>query len=310
MRILFAGTPAIAVPTLHELVRGPHQVVGVLTNPDRPAGRGRSLVPTPVKQAALDHGLPVYQPTTLRSDARREIGAVKPDLLVCVAYGRIFGPKFLGLFPFGGINLHPSLLPRFRGPAPIPASILAGDARTGVSIQRLALEMDAGDILAQRSHPLDGSETTASLSEMLAREGAKLLSEVVDAIAGGTAVATAQQHAEATYSTMITKRHGRIDWSLPAAMIDRAVRAYTPWPQAWTTLDDKRLTVLAARVAETGGADPRSLQPGQVAPARKQILVATGDGVLSIDRLQLAGKKPLDAAAFLNGVQLAGRTLV
>lgn len=308
MRILFSGTPGIAVPSLQRLLQGDHDVVGVLTNPDRASGRGRRVAESPVKVCAADAGIPILQPPTLRTDARRAVAELNPDLLVCVAYGRIFGPKFLSLFARGGINLHPSLLPRFRGPAPIPAAILAGDATTGVSIQRLALEMDAGDVLAQHEVPLAGSETTASLSAQLAELGATMLCEVVDGLAAGTAAGSAQQAQLATYTMTIRKAHGLIDWRLPAAMIDRAVRAYTPWPVAYTTLAGERLSVLAAH-PEDGNQDAAGAVPGQVIEARKRVVVATGHGFLSVDRLQLQGRKPLDAAAFCNGVELAGVVL-
>ncbi|WP_455381118.1 methionyl-tRNA formyltransferase [Salinispira pacifica] len=313
MRLLFAGTPPIAVPSL-QLLAAKHQIVGVLTAPDRPSGRGRALEPAAVKRAAVELGLPLFQPERLGADARREISPAGAQLLVCVAYGKIFGPRFLALFPQGGLNLHPSLLPRYRGPAPIPAAILAGDDVTGVTIQALAAEMDAGDIYLQRRIALDGSETAGSLSAVAARVGAEALLEVVDAVAAGRAERTPQDHSRATYTHILDKEEGRIDWSLAAEQIERMVRAFDPWPLAFTTLKSLRLNILAASVlarsAENGpdpvsaGAGERS-EPGKVTGVDKKagILVQTGNGMLSVQKLQLQNRKPLDWKSFLNGVR-------
>jgi methionyl-tRNA formyltransferase len=308
MRLLFAGTPEIAVPSLR-LLAAHHTVTGVLTSPDRPAGRGRTLEPSAVKRAAVDLGLRLFQPERLGREAREAIGPAGANLLVCVAYGKIFGPRFLALFPSGGLNLHPSLLPDYRGPAPIPAAILSGDAVTGITVQALAEEMDAGDIYLQKRIPLSGDETTASLTETAASMGAEVLLEVVDAIEAGTATTRPQDQTKATYTRIIGKEDGKIDWSADALTIARMVRAYYPWPLAFTTFRERRLNLLEAGVALPAAqamADAgHSSDPGRVAGVDKRagILVQTGNGMLSVQKLQLQNKKPLDWKSFLNGIR-------
>ena len=326
MRLIFAGTPEFAVPPLQRLLDAAAggtdtdiETVAVLTAPDRAVGRSGRPVPPPVKETAEAAGIPVLQPETIGRSFSRQVASLRPDLLVAVAYGKIFRPYFLEVFPQGGINLHPSLLPKWRGPSPIPAAILAGDATTGVTVQRLAEEMDAGDVLLQRQVSLDTSQTTASLSGQLAEVGAQMLLEVVGQLGRGVAQAISQDHAQATYCHLIAKEDGRIDWSRPAAEIERAVRAYQPWPHAYTTLAGRQMIVDQAavvEVAENEGADPaRSApapQPGSVASVdkRRGILVHTGAGRLLIKRVQLQGKRPMDAAAFANGFpQLAESVL-
>lgn len=305
MRILFAGTPEIAVPSLSALAASSHPVVGVLTAPDRRAGRGRALGLSPVKSRALELGLPIFQPERLGSESREMVASVEPEILVCIAYGRIFGPKFLELFSKGGINIHPSLLPRHRGPAPIPAAILAGDTTTGVTIQQLALEMDAGDILAQEPVALAGSETTGELTERFAELGADLVVRVIDQLAEGTITPVPQDDNAATYTQLITKADGEIDWSRDAASIERAVRAYHPWPLAHTTFNGQRLNVLETHEpradADTG---TRSAAPGTVVAVDNThgILIETGNGLLAVTRLQLQSRKALSWDTFLNGV--------
>ncbi len=309
MRILFAGTPEIAVPTLNLLAASRHEVVGVLTAPDRGAGRGRRVALSPVKERAAELGIPILQPVRLGSDARRVAGELKPELVVCVAYGGIFGPKFLALFSSGGINLHPSLLPRHRGPSPIPAAILGGDAQTGVTIQTLALEIDAGDILAQEDVPLSGTETTGTLTEQLAELGARMLAETVDAIAVGSQTPRLQSD-DATYTGIIRKSDGEIDWSRPAEVIERAVRAYQPWPLAFTTFKGLRLNILESykSIPVTRSASNRghSLAPAPGTVIRvdteQGILVETGNGQLALAKLQLQSRKALSWDSFLNGV--------
>lgn len=330
MRILFAGTPEMAVPTLERLAQR-FTVCAVLTAPDRPAGRGRQPKPPPVKVRASELGIPILQPERLRAEARSSVATHQPTLLVCVAYGRIFGPKFLSLFPHGCINLHPSALPRFRGPAPIPATILAGDSELGITVQELALEMDSGDIYAQERVALAGTETTGELTELAARRGAELVAEVVEAIGEGRAEATPQHHDEATYCSLIRKEDGEIDFGRSAREIDRMVRAYNPWPGAYTSFGGRHLTIHRATVRSAAGrrgedgaafgdatsgdtisgdtsaaaaASPTAgAPPGAIIDIDKAhgILVQTGDGVLAVGRLQLQGKKPLDWQAFVNG---------
>lgn len=305
MTVLFAGTPEIAVPSLQELAKT-HTVCGVLSSPDRRAGRGRHTVASPVKLAALELGMPVIQPPRLGSEARVAASDLGAELLVVFAYGRIFGPKFLALFPEGGINVHPSLLPKYRGPSPIPAAILAGDTETGITIQKIALEMDAGDIFEQVVLRLDGSETAESLAARVAGEAAPVVRRVVDAIGTGTAVAVPQSEEGVSYCSVISKDDGAIDWSAPAARIERMVRAYHPWPTAHTTWGTRHLALLAATLAESATAQGAvAKRPGTVIglDKREGILIQTGNGILAVQRLQLQSKKALDFKSFWNGVQ-------
>ncbi len=304
MKILFAGTPEIALPSLRAVAQA-HEVAAVLTAPDRPVGRGRRMEASPVAECAAELGLKVLRFEKLNDSARDEVAQLDAELLVCVAYGKIFGPKFLALFPRGGVNLHPSLLPKYRGPSPIAAALLAGDSVTGVSIQRLALEMDAGDILARREIPLDGTETSASLTERAAEIGAELLVQTLNAIEAGNQQAEAQEHDRASYCGLVRKQDGLLNWDRSALELDRVVRAFHPWPGAFTTFDGKELKLHETAVpTELDHSETMaSAQPGQVLGVdnRHGILVQTGDGVLALRRLQLPGRKALDWATFLNG---------
>lgn len=313
MRILFAGTPDIAVPSL-KAVAASHEICGVLTSPDRRSGRGRRMAQSPVKAAALDMGLAVFQPQRLGATAREEVTTFQPEILVVVAYGKIFGPMFLSLFSRGGVNLHPSLLPKYRGPAPIPAAILNGEQQTGVSVQQLALEMDAGPVYAQEKMVLDGTETTASLSARAAEKGAALLAQVLDDIERGTAKPEPQDHDGATYCTLIRKEDGLVDWSADATEIDRMVRAYDPWPRAYAYVGDTKLSILRSSVAWSLAAPTgrSGVEPGTVCGVDKKngILIQTGNGMLAVQKLQLQSKRALEWKEFLNGApEFIGATL-
>jgi methionyl-tRNA formyltransferase len=313
LRILFAGTPGIAVPALEalEAAGGGMVLAGLLTNPDSP--RGRRGTPEPTETAAAgariserrrrggEPPLVIIKAAKLDAAVRGAVAALAPDLLVSFAYGRIFGPKFLALFPRGGVNIHPSLLPRYRGAAPIPAAILNRDRETGISIQRLAAEVDSGDILAQEAFPLKGRETTGSLSALAAEKAAPLLVETLRALAGGTLRGRPQNHGEATYCAMLSKEGGRIDWNRSAPEIDARIRAFDPWPLSWTCHGDRLLYILEALPQDGGAGGP----PGLVLGVDKQrgILVQTGNGVLAVRRLQYQAKKALDWRAFLNGAR-------
>ncbi|MDR1626159.1 MAG: methionyl-tRNA formyltransferase [Spirochaetia bacterium] len=365
MKILFAGTPAIAVPALRAAAAS-HTVVGVLTNPDSPAGRGRGMSASPVKEAALELGLPVLQPEKLDAAFRGAVRGLGPELLVAFAYGRIFGPRFLECFPRGGINVHPSLLPRHRGPSPINAAILEGDRETGLTIQSLALEMDAGDIILQEGFPLTGRETAGSLALAAAEKGAALLARALDLIAEGRESRRPQDPAAATYCGLLGRGQGKIGWGNSAAHIERMVRAFDPWPGAWTGFRGAALRILAAEALDRAGAGRNPEEgiaarpsaragrnpedriaarpcardcsgnpagsaegaseelerkarffaeqkrrpededtPGKVLGVDKQkgILVQTGDGLLAVRCLQLASKKAMDFASFMNGAR-------
>lgn len=300
MRIVFAGTPEFALPALRAL--RDDELCAVLTAPDRPAGRRGTPQASPVKRDARARGLPVLQPYLIGRQFSSRLAALQPDLLVAVAYGKIFRPYFLEVFARGGVNVHPSLLPELRGPAPIPAAILAGMTRTGVTVQRLAAAVDAGDILAQRVVALDQTETTVSLAPRLARIGGELLREVVDAIDAGRETARRQEEAAVTCCRRLAKEDGRIDWRQPAAAIERAVRAYQPWPRAFTTWSGRQLTILEAVLAADDAGAPAGT-PGQVVAVdrRHGILVHAGEHGLWLRTLQLQGRKPLPWRAFANG---------
>jgi methionyl-tRNA formyltransferase len=317
MRIIFAGSPSIAVPALQAIAAlagnspDDFSLAGILTNPDSPKGRGGSAEPTEIGMAAarLLEQLPgsnspiILKPEKLDALAREQTAKIKPDLLVSFAYGHIFGPKFLELFPLGGINIHPSLLPRYRGPTPIPQAILNRDAQTGITIQRLALEMDSGDILVQEAVPLTGRETTASLGEVMAQRAAALLPDVLRGIASGTLRGKKQNHAEASYCSLIAKEDGIMDWNKSAGEIEARIRAFTPWPQCWTRHGDQKLFILKAGLFE--GEHGGNAVPGGVLGIDKQqgILIQTGKGILAVTELQYQAKKVLEWKAFLNGAR-------
>jgi methionyl-tRNA formyltransferase len=304
VKILFAGTPAIAVSSLRACAAS-HTVVGVLTNPDRASGRGCSASFPPVKEAALDLGLRVLQPEKLDAGFRGTVLALAPELLVAFAYGRIFGPRFLECFPRGGVNVHPSLLPRYRGPSPIHAAILGADGRTGITIQSLAAEVDTGDIILQESFPLTGKETTGSLTETAAEKGADLLAKALALIAEGKDRRVPQDAAAASYCGLITREDAKIDWKAAAAHIERMTRAFDPWPGAWTNFRGAALRILAAEALAQPSGEKAFPAPGTVAGVDTQrgILVQTGDGLLAVRRLQLQAKKAMDFASFMNGVR-------
>ncbi len=308
MNVLFAGSPEFAVPAF-ERVAEAFPIVGVLSAPDSAKGRRKTLTPTPVAEAAERRGIPVFKPQRLGRSAREEVSRVAPDILVCVAYGRIFGPKFLGLFPHGGINLHPSLLPRHRGPAPIPATILAGDPAAGITIQQLALKMDSGDIILQESKPLSGTETTGELTGWAAERGAELLAEALTQIHEGTAAPVPQNDEEATYCGLINSEDARIDWTEPADLIQRKVRAYNPWPKAFTFLGTRRIAVLEAvthRASQHHGDSQHNdvVVPGRIlgVDSSNGILIQTGAGILGVQTLKPQTRQAMSWRDFLNGI--------
>lgn len=311
MRVLFAGSPEIALPALRR-ISATQIVVGVLTNPDSVSGRGLAATATPVARCATELGLPVLSFERLGPESRLAVAALEPELLVSFAYGRIFGPKFLALFPRGGLNVHPSLLPRHRGASPILQAILSRDAETGVSVQALAPELDSGDLYGVVHLPLDGRETTESLSATAAQAGAELLDRVLAEIEAGRASPQAQ-HGEPSFCGHLAKDDGLLDWSLPALDIDARIRAFWPWPVAYSFLRGTRLNLLEARPY------PRETWPGEGRPApgtvlgldkARGLMVQTGDGLIALGRLQLQTKKALPYREFANGVRdLAGAVL-
>ena len=305
MRILFAGTPEIALPSLRRLSID-YEVAGVLTNPDRGSGRGRGVVSCPVKLEADNLGLKTFQPEKLDAAFIEEVKALKPDLLAVVAYGKIFKKDFIDIFPYGGLNVHPSLLPRYRGASPIQSALLSGDSETGISIQRLALKMDSGAVLRQETYVYKGDETGESLTGYFAERGAVLLSEVIGGLENGTVTEAAQNDEEATYCTYINKDDGHVDWNETAADIERKLRAFTPWPGIFTYFADKKLNILNASVyTGMSVSDSVSTVPGKVCGIDRAegILIQTGEGILAVSKLQLQSKKVLDWKSFLNGVK-------
>lgn len=299
-KIVFMGTPFFAVPSLVAVAALPDvEIIQVITQPDRPAGRGQSLQPSAVKAKALALGLPVWTPDHLRKaeDVAR-LRDLAPDLIVVVAYGEILRQRVLDIPPFGTLNVHSSLLPRHRGAAPISAALLAGDAETGVTIMRLDAGMDTGDMLARRTLTIEPTHTTGSLTPLLAQVGAELLAETLPLWVSGQITPIPQEHADATHTRLIQKEDGHLDWTQPAATLERAVRAYDPWPGTFTTWRGQTLKIGAATVLPSA---PAAAAPGTVSRFGNDLAVATGDGWLALHMLQLPGKKAVDVKTFLNG---------
>lgn len=296
LRIVFAGTPEFAAEHLKALLASPHQIVAVYTQPDRPAGRGQKLMPSPVKQLAVAHGIPVHQPPTLRSaEAQAELAALAPDLMVVVAYGLILPQAVLDTPRLGCINSHASLLPRWRGAAPIQRAVEAGDAESGVTVMQMEAGLDTGPMLLKVHTPIGAGDTGGSLHDRLAELGPPAVLEAIAGLAAGTLVAEVQDDAQATYAHKLSKDEGRLDWTLSAAELERRIRAFSPWPGTHSTLAGEPLKVLAAALGDGQGA------PGSILAASKDgLTVACGDGALHLTRLQLPGGKPLAFADLFN----------
>lgn len=306
MNIVFAGTPDFAVPTLQALIASRHRVVAVYTQPDRPAGRGRKLTASPVKALALDHEIPVHQPENFKqAGAIEALTALQPDLLVVVAYGLILPQAVLDIPKFGSINVHGSLLPRWRGAAPIHRAVMAGDAETGITIMKVVKKLDAGDMLYKAACPIGPTATSSELHDRLALMGAESLVTVVDQIAAGSAVAEPQDETLVTYAHKLEKAEAILDWSESAEALDRKVRGLNAWPVAQTTFDGQVLRVWRAAVVARalGGA------PGTVDCAEHALDVATGAGTLRLLEVQLPGGKRLSARDFLNAHPADGAVL-
>ena len=311
VRVVFMGSPEFALPTLRRLLESEHQVVAVYTQPDRPAGRGRALTPPPAKALALEHGVPVLQPESLRGpEEAARLRDLAPDLVVVAAYGLILPRSILEVPRHGCLNVHASLLPRHRGASPVAAAILAGDRETGVTIMRMDPGMDTGPVLAQRAVLIDPWDSAGTLSHRLASLGADLLLETIPAWVEGRARPQPQDGALATYCPKIRKEDGRIDWSATAETVWRLVRAYNPWPGAFTYHHGEQLRILAAWPLDAEAEEP----PGTVVPVPDEEAripgapheppvfgVATGQGVLAVFQVQRAGRRVLSAAEFLRG---------
>ncbi|HET9448525.1 MAG TPA: methionyl-tRNA formyltransferase [Steroidobacteraceae bacterium] len=307
MSIVFAGTPEFAVPALEALLGSSHRVVAVYTQPDRPAGRGQQLAASAVKQCAVRHGLPVEQPVTLREPAAVEqLKRYSADAMIVAAYGLLLPQSILQTPRLGCINIHASLLPRWRGAAPIQRAIAAGDAQSGVTIMQMEAGLDTGPILLTRSVSIDARETAASLHDRLASLGAQALLDALDAIAQGAATPRPQPAEGVTYAAKIRKEEAAIDWSRPAADIDRQIRAFDPWPVAETRWNGQQLRVWQALPIDS----PATAAPGKVlGTSAAGIDVGTGNGVLRLTRVQSAGRKAMSAADFLKAHRLDGAVL-
>jgi methionyl-tRNA formyltransferase len=301
-RIVFMGTPEFAVPSLNALIQH-HEVVGVVTQPDRPAGRGGELRPPPVKQLALTHGIPCVQPVKLR-EVKDWLRAQDADLFVVAAFGQILPQSVLDMPKHGCLNVHGSLLPRWRGAAPIHAAIRAGDAETGITIMLMDAGLDTGQMLTKASTPITADDTSATLHDRMAALGASLLIETIPPYLNGEITPQPQDDALATYAPQIDKDEGRIDWHAPAAQIERTIRAFDPWPGTFTHWEGKLLKVHRARVRV--GQQPI----GSIALVEGALCVGTGDGLLELVELQLEGRKRVSAGDFLRGhPQIVGATL-
>jgi len=299
------GTPEFAVPSLEHLILNQHQIVAVYTQPDKPAGRGRALVFSPLKRAAVAWKLPVVQPTSLkRAEVVEQLASFHPDVIVVAAFGQILPQSVLDVPRYGCINIHPSLLPRFRGASPVATAILAGDEFTGVSIMLMDAGLDTGPVLARAQTPISAQDTTGSLTAKLAQIAAWLLQEVLVGWLRGELTPQPQNEAEATYSGTITKEEGEIDWRLPAIDIWRRVRAFQPWPGCYTRWQGKQLEIIEAVPLP----EERTFDLGQVValpPATKGLMAAfgvnTGNGILGVLKVQLEGRRAMSAAEFLRG---------
>ncbi len=300
MRIVFMGTPAIAATVLRALVRTGRAPVLVVSQPDRPRGRGLGLAPTPVHDVADELGLPVVQPEKIDDAAFERLRDARPDLIVVVAYGKILRKRVLDLPLHGCVNAHASILPKYRGAAPINWAIIRGESVTGVSIMKLDEGMDTGPVGLVRTVPIAPDDTAATLTDKLAILAAEAMIDAIDGIEAGELTWTAQDHDRADYAPMLEKDDGLIDWTRPCVEIDRLVRGVTPWPGAQTTLAGKRLKVLVAEPEPGVDGEPHVvLESGPGG-----IVVACGEGALRIRRLQLEGKKAMDAREFVSGARL------
>jgi methionyl-tRNA formyltransferase len=301
MRIIFAGTPEFAVPTLKMLLTSGHEVCAVYTQPDRPAGRGRKLQPSPIKETAQAAGVPVLQPDSLKSaEAVARLAAFEPELMVVVAYGMILPQAVLDVPKYGCLNVHASLLPRWRGAAPIQRALMAGDAETGVTIMRIALKLDAGDMLHKETVAIGTEDTTGDLHDKLAALGPIGLEQVLRQVEAGTVHAEPQDEALVTYAAKLEKSEATLDWTKPADELDRQVRGLNPWPVAQTLYRGEALRIWRAQPIP----GPTGAEPGQVKCTQKHLDVATGSGWLRLLEVQLPGGKRMPAQAFLNAHDL------
>jgi len=307
MRIVFAGTPEFSVPALQALLDSRHEVVAVYTQPDRPSGRGRRTSPSPVKQLACVHGLPVCQPGSLRgAGAGRELAAWQPDLMVVVAYGLLLPPDILAIPRLGCVNVHASLLPRWRGAAPIQRAILAGDSETGICLMQMEAGLDTGPVLASTGCPIRADDTASRLHDRLARLGGRLLADQLEALEQGRLTPRVQDETRVTYASKLDKAEASLDWEESAEVLARKVRAFNAWPVAETRYLGRQLRIWEALPLADGPAVPAGTV---VAATPAGIDVVCGSGMLRLTRVQLPGARPVSAADFVNAHDISGLRL-
>jgi methionyl-tRNA formyltransferase len=307
VKLVFLGTPDFAVPTLERIMEAGHEVAAVFTQPDRPKGRGRQVAAPPVKEAALARGLRVYQPERIRTEETIDLlCGIHADAMVVVGYGKIIPQAIIDIPAHGIINVHASLLPKYRGAAPVQWAIANGETRTGVTTMRIDAGLDTGDILFQRETPIEQDETAVDLGSRLAAMGAGLLVETLDGVRNGSIVPRKQDSAAASFAPILKKEDGRIDWTRTAKEIHDRVRGFLPWPGCHTELRGKALHISKARMAEGCGG-----RPGSVHPLRGRFVVTAGNGTaLELLEVQFEGKNKMSAAAFLNGLHLVENELL
>ena len=305
MKVVFMGTPDFAVGTLEALIEAGHEVIGVVTQPDKPKGRGKTLMATPVKEVALKHQIPVYQPKKVREAGFTEtLGRLAPDVIVVAAFGQIITKEILDIPRFGCINVHASLLPAYRGAAPIQWAVINGEKESGVTIMQMDEGLDTGDMIDKVVVPLAEDETGGSLFDKLSQAGARLCVKVLKDLEEGNAVREKQPEESTTpYASMISKKMGEIDWNRSAKSIEQLIRGLDPWPSAYTKLKGKTLKLWKAEAQKENV--PEGV-PGEVVKVeRDTFCIQTGDGILKIEEVQLEGKKRMDTAAFLRGFHLS-----
>ena len=300
MKIVFMGTPDFAVGTLHALAESEHEILAVVTQPDKPKGRGKALQPTPVKEEAMRYGIPVYQPKKVREEEFQVVlRELNPDLIVVVAFGQLIPKSILELPRYGCVNVHASLLPKYRGAAPIQWAVIDGEKESGVTIMKMDEGLDTGDMIAKTVVPLASDETGGSLFDKLSQVGVQLLLDTIPALEEGTVVCEKQpEESPTTYAAMLNKKMGLIDWSQDASVIECLVRGLNPWPSAYTYLKGKTLKIWQAKVVEKQHEE----EPGTIIEVdKKHLVVACKTNALLIERLQLEGKKQMETEAFLRG---------
>jgi methionyl-tRNA formyltransferase len=302
MRVIFMGTPDFAVGTLEALIASRHEIVGVVTQPDKPKGRGKAMQFPPVKEVAVREGLPVFQPRKVRDpEVVETLKELNADVIVVVAFGQIIPESILNLTKYGCINVHGSLLPKYRGAAPIQWAVIDGEKESGITTMQMDAGLDTGDMLLKKVVPLEENETGGSLFEKLSQAGAGLLMETLERLEEGSLTPEKQGESPTAYAKMLTKDMGKIDWNKDACSIERLIRGLNPWPSAYTKLNGKTLKIWSAQVLKEQGGQ----EPGTVLKARKdEFHIQTGDGVLAVRELQLEGKKRMDTAAFLRGYEI------